>query len=402
MAKEEVKYWCLDTNVLLRNPKIIDSYPCVITSHVLRELDKFKAEMGTVRGKQARDAHNYLELNEDKIYIDVKDYKFNLNSVFDPDYTDNKILQACVENGYGLITGDLLMRRKAQGWNIPYITIENRADCYTGYLEVLVDVDADNISLIRQDMTKNPFKLLTNQYLIVKEWSGKYDENGGKIYNVVDYLRWNGKSHVHLNTKGVPLKPSHYLQTLALDLLNNMDIPIKIIAGTYGSGKTFLCTKMAVHNLMSGKGQKIMMIRNPIGSGEEIGFIPGSKEEKIGDFFKPIIQHIGEQAFEKMQQEGDIFGEIPFYMKGLSIENTWMVFDECQDVDLKTLKLVGTRMADKTVISFCGDWKQAENKFSHNNALMHMIEELKGNPLVGIVVLNEDVRSSASKVFADL
>lgn len=397
----EVKYWAVDTNALMRNPKIIDEYSCVITSHVLRELDKFKGEMGTLRGKQARDASNYLELKEDSILVDIKDYKFNLSSDFDPDYADNKILQACVENGYGLITGDLIMKRKAQGWNIPYVKIENKSDHYTGYLEVLVDVDADNIALIRNDMSKNPFGLITNQYLVIKEWKGKYGDDGEKVYDAVDFLRWNGESHVRLNLKDVPVKAQHYLQWLALDLLNNMDIPIKIVAGTYGSGKTYLCTKMAVHNLRKGEGQKIMMIRNPIGAGEEIGFIPGSKEEKIGDFFNPIIQHL-DIPIEKLIEQGDIAGEIPFYMKGLSIENTWMMFDECQDIDIKTLKLVGTRIADKSLITFSGDWKQAENKYAHNNALMHMIEELKGNPLVGIVVLNEDVRSSASKVFADL
>lgn len=385
----------------MRNPKIIDEYDCVILSHVLRELDKFKGEMGSLRGKQARDASKYLEENDHKIEVDIKDYTFDLNKVFDPDYTDNKILQACVENGHGLITGDLLMKRKAQGWNIPLIKIENTGDCYTGYFEIDVDIDSEGLSLIRNDMTQNPFGLLTNQYLIVKEKTGKYDSDGKPEYKVVDYLRWDGEKHVHLNLKGVPLKAQHYLQTIALDLLNNMDIPIKIVAGTYGSGKTFLCTKMAVHNLLQGKGQKIMMIRNPIGAGEEIGFVPGTKEEKIGDFFKPIVQHL-DAPIEKFEEQGNIVGEVPFYMKGLSIENTWMLFDECQDVDIKTLKLVGTRMADKTVITFSGDWKQAENKFAHNNSLMHMIEELKGNPLVGIVVLNEDVRSSASKVFADL
>lgn len=387
----------------MRNPKIIDEYPCVIVSHIIRELEKFKGEMGTLRGKQARDASNYLELHDDKIIVDIKDYKFDLNEDFDPDYADNKIIKACHSNGYGLITGDLLLKRKAQGFNIPYIKIENRADHYTGFVEVLVDVDAENIALIQNDRTQNPFGLLTNQYLVIKEWNGNVEKDGSKIYDAVDYFRWDGECHARLNLKGVPasLKPQHYLQMLALDLLNNMDIPIKIVAGTYGSGKTFLVTKMATHNLTSGKGQKIMMIRNPIGAGEEIGFVPGTKEEKIGDFFNPIVQHL-DIPIEKLQEQGSILGEVPFYMKGLSIDNTWMLFDECQDIDLKTLKLVGTRMADKTVITFSGDWKQAESKYAHNNALMHMIEELKGDPLVGIVVLNEDVRSSASKVFANL
>jgi predicted ribonuclease YlaK len=89
-------------------------------------------------------------------------------------------------------------------------------------------------------------------------------------------------------------------------------------------------------------------------------------------------------------------------MKGLTIPESYILIDEAEDLDLKTLKLIGSRIGKDSNIVFCGDYKQAEGKFIQDNGLLQLIEGTKGNPLVGIVVLDDDVRSSASKVFANL
>ena len=148
-----------------------------------------------------------------------------------------------------------------------------------------------------------------------------------------------------------------------------------------------------------------MMVRNPVGSGEEVGILPGNKMEKIYDFFKPVIQHLdgGEFQAQQMVQREELIAEIPFYMKGLSLDHGYFVIvDEAEDLDLKTLKLIGTRIGKDSCIVFSGDYEQAESKYVRNNGLIKMVNTLKGNPLVGIVTLDTDVRSEASKVFAEL
>jgi PhoH-like ATPase len=89
-------------------------------------------------------------------------------------------------------------------------------------------------------------------------------------------------------------------------------------------------------------------------------------------------------------------------MKGLSIQDTYILVDEAEDLSKRLIKLLGTRVAEGSVIVFSGDFEQAEEKYVHNNGLYQAIEKLKGHPLVGIVVLDEDIRSSASKAFAGL
>lgn len=63
---------------------------------------------------------------------------------------------------------------------------------------------------------------------------------------------------------------------------------------------------------------------------------------------------------------------------------------------------MGSRLEENSCIVFSGDWKQASGKYKENSGMKHLIDKTKGNPLVGVVVLDEDVRSEASKIFADL
>ena len=163
--------------------------------------------------------------------------------------------------------------------------------------------------------------------------------------------------------------------------------------------------KMALHSVLhKGHQAKIMMVRNPIGSGESIGWLKGDMDEKTEGFFKPFIQHLegGEQEATRLENDGVLTKQIPYYMKGLSIEDTFIIADEAEDLDVKLFKLVGTRLGDRSAIAFTGDFNQVEGKYRNNNGITRAIEVLRGDPLVGIVVLEEDVRSAASRAFSKM
>ena len=284
-------------------------------------------------------------------------------------------------------------------YGIETITPTNaNMDVYQGYK--FVDMTDDEMSYFYGHMNENIYDLLVNEYIIVRD----------EYQNTVDKYRWNGITHVKLkmprwDDKKKQIRPENDLQECALDLLANPDIPIKFILGTYGSGKTFLNTKVALHSVLeTGEQSKIMVVRNPIGTGEEIGFLAGDKDDKTRGFFKPIIQHLdgGDMQAEIMERNGQLLKEIPYYMKGLSVEDTFMIVDEAEDLNVKLIKLIGTRLGENSVVAFSGDVNQAEEKYLHDNGLVRAIEALKGNAEVGIVVLDIDVRSEASKLFADI
>lgn len=388
-----------DTNVLLDKLEALEGYDVVILSHVLRELDKHKSN----RDKpdlafRARKAVRHIEANQDKFKFDLNDYVWDVDDKHEAAYVDNMIIQACRENGYGLITEDVLLKFKAKGYDISLINLDyekNSESMYTGVKEIEVFSD-DELADMYEDRT-NKFGLLVNQYVIIK-----YGEN--LICN-----RFDGEQlfELDLPPKRVVTAQNAY-QACALDLLWDTNIPIKFIIGTYGSGKTYLSAKVGLEFVKGSNSRKhyrqLMMVRNPIGSGEQIGFLKGTKEDKTADFFKPIIQHLdgGEQEMEMMEKYGQLKKEIPYYMKGLSISDTFILVDEAEDLSLKLVKLIGTRLAERACVVFSGDFNQAEEKYIYNNGLYQAVDKLKGNPLVGIVSLQEDIRSDASKVFADL
>lgn len=391
-----LKPYVIDTNTLIEDPHLVTKYQVVITSHVLRELEKLEVTKRSDKelSKKLSKAKKVLDENESTLFVDLKDYEWNLDEDFDKQYVDNMIIQCCVDNGYGLLTRDRLLRFKAQMYNIPIIKPENESsEFYTGYM--IVSADDRRVASIYEDRFENAFDLLANQYLIVRDSDDK----------TKDIIRWNGDEHVPLKIPYDVIKPKNDLQACALDTLYNDQVPVKFILGTYGSGKTFLTTKVAVDNVISkGKRNSIMAIRNPIGSGEEIGFLSGDFDDKTAGFFEPIIQHLegGEQDAIRYERNGQLKKAIPYYMKGLSIDDSFMVVDEAEDLDAKLIKLIGTRMGENTVIAFCGDYNQSEGKYVNNNGLTYAVEALKGNPLVGVVVLDLDVRSEASRIFAEI
>lgn len=412
---ENERFYVCDTNVLLDEIESLHDYKIVLLSHTLRELDKHKSSKDEDLAYRARKAVRYIKQNRENFIFDLINYNGSeLGDNFSNEYQDDNILKACVDNNYSIITRDVLLQYKAEGFGVKVVDLDNEKietfKEYTGihkiYLTSSVE-DQNILAKIYEQPNINDLGLLTNQYLIIYDKEKPtHHKDGTTTYEVIDKLRFNGEKLVKLKLPDKKIvKAKNEEQECALDMLFNEKIPIKIIAGTYGSGKTFLTVKMAIHHVMEkGSHAKIMVLRNPIGSGEAIGWLKGTKEDKTQDFFKPFVQHLsgGEQEAQILETRGQLIKEIPYYIKGLSIEDTFVVVDEAEDLDIKLLKLIGTRLGEKSEVVFAGDFKQAEDKYKGKNGLVHAINHLKGNPLVSIVVLEEDVRSEASKVFADL
>lgn len=265
-------------------------------------------------------------------------------------------------------------------------------DVYKGYR--IIEGDAAAINKQMEDMDITTWN--TNEYLIIQN-----TDDGS-----VKEMRFDGTKFVSLR-----LPPSKYikaknsLQRCALDILMNPDITIAAILGGYGSGKTYLSMQMALY-IVNEKGHhsKILGIREPRGEGREVGYLPGSLEEKTDNFFLPLVQQLDGKEFEleSLKQRGVLESNIPFYMKGTTYNNTIILVDEAEDLDEKQIRLIGTRLGENSKIYFSGDYKQSVINSSDNNALIKMCNEFKGKPQFGCIYLGEDVRSETSKLFADL
>lgn len=234
-----------------------------------------------------------------------------------------------------------------------------------------------------------------NEYLIIKDLSS----------DKVTEQRFDGKELVPLklpNSKYIKGKNSE--QRCALDMLANKDITVCVLLGTYGSGKSYLCMKMALYAVKDhGQQTRILGVREPLGEGRGLGYLPGDFEQKNAVWTLPLIQQLDRQDYEadELRDDGVLDFNIPAYMKGTSYSSTIMVIDEAEDLTKKQLKMIGTRAGENSRIFFDGDYRQSAVN-GHSSPLLMMCEELKGNPLFAHITLNEDVRSETSRMFAHL
>jgi len=415
-----------DTNCLMQySKKLFESNDEVhICGYVIRELEKHKQSNNEEKKFLSRRAVRDIENNKDKVRFFISEGNYGLPSCFDKDIMDNKIISNFKEmydknNSMIFYSNDILFRHTCQSLGIPCEKFgdQNENEVYKGYKEI--SGDTDFVLDLFNDISNGTceYNFLTNEYLILHNTDT----------NKTSEHRFNGNGFVELKLPDSKvIKGLNSLQRCALDLLNNKSIPIKVVAGGFGSGKTILSVKVGLDMVVSKESYNtLMFIRNPIvADGADIGYLKGDKSEKIADYCRPFLQYIEspENRFYKSKsknnKEDDFYSEDTYaeflirqdkikmdvvsFLKGVSIDDSFVIMDEAEDLNTKLIKLVGSRIGEKSCIVFTGDWKQSENKYKQDNGLLKLIESGKGNPLVGIVVLDEDVRSKASKVFADL
>jgi predicted ribonuclease YlaK len=266
---------------------------------------------------------------------------------------------------------------------------------YSGYLEV----QPNNEELSALYEGNNIYNLLINQYLIIKNEDGK----------VIDKRRWDGNNLVKLiYTKIKDFKPLTPKQECLCDLLANQTIPIRIIAGCAGSGKSKITMTFGMHFLNKGMFQKFFVVRHNVSVGEKNGYLKGNKFEKIRGwlgFFEDNLE--GQQTIEELFDLGKLDMDSPEYMKGRDLKNSWILVDEAEDLTEAQFKMIGERISAGSIMCFVGDYDQiTESKYKKFSGIKRAINNLAGNPNVGIIVFddlqNDNVRSEASKVFSYL
>lgn len=267
---------------------------------------------------------------------------------------------------------------------------------YSGYIEIQPN-DEELAALYEGN---NNYGLLINQYVIIKD----------KYGNIIDKGRWNGEKLIPLSfTRIKDFKPLSWKQECLCDMLSNRSIPIRIIAGVSGSGKTKMAMTFGFHYLAKGIFTKFFVVRHNVAVGEKNGFLKGTKNEKIMGwlgFFEDNLDGI-QYSIDELIERKMLDIDSPEYMKGRDLKNSWILIDESEDLTEAQFRMLGERTSVGSVICFVGDYEQTTQEvYKKDNGLKRAIEKLAGNPLVGIIVFddrnNDNVRSEASKVFSYL
>lgn len=270
---------------------------------------------------------------------------------------------------------------------------------YAGYREVILS--DDELAALYENPSLNFSELLTNEYIVVRKTDG----------DVADQFRWNGNTHVRVPFKQINnayigrVKPRNIHQQLALDMLYDQNITVKILTGKFGTGKDFLMSAAAIDLTDKGKFQKIVYVRNNIEvkNSKPIGHLPGTYNEKLLPFAMPLADHLGSvDSLEIMISQGRVEIVHLGFIRGRDIKNSIIICSEAENMTKEHIQLLLGRVGEGSALWINGDFRQTDAAvFTRNSGLMLAINKLKGHPRFACVKLVKTERSETAAM-ADL
>lgn len=184
---------------------------------------------------------------------------------------------------------------------------------------------------------------------------------------------------------------------------------ITICSGRAGSGKTYVTSAQSVKFLKEGRFKKIILIKSVVTlKNEEIGYLKGSLEEKLNPFIGSFIDNfdklIGKHSFDQMRIDGTIEVVPIAFARGRTLDNSFIIIDEAQNIDIDNMKSLMTRIGENSKMIILGDVKQKDIKNKKSSSLEIIIEKFKDVPDFGTIKLyseNDVVRNPIIKIIED-
>jgi len=431
MAK---KIYVLDTSVYLTDANSIYSFgnnDITIPLKVLDEVDNHKKRQDTV-GTQARALIRSLDslrskgnlskgvrIEKGKGILTVKSYNpFALPDDLDLEDSDNQIIATALSEKETfpsrkvvVVSRDINMRVKCdslslltEDYNLEQV-VDHAEGLFTGVSEVLID--DQKIDLFYEggvlDITEENLKLYPNQFVMLISNSNEKKSALARIKETSSSLLC---IKPHARVWG--LKPRNKEQLFALSLLMDDSIPLVSLVGKAGSGKTLLALAAGLEQTFgsSPKYKKIVVTKPVEPVGKDIGFLPGTLEEKMLPWLAPIQDNLqflmgnDKTTLDMYVEEGRIEIEAMTYIRGRSISNSFIVIDEAQNMTQHEIKTVLTRVGEGTKIILTGDIEQIDNVYidATNNGLSYVVEKLKSEEITGHITLTKGERSKVATI----
>jgi PhoH-like ATPase len=494
----KVKTFVLDTNVLLHDPQSIFKFEdnnLAIPVEVLEELDAIKGEQSTERGRNARRVHRILQellpdtramhegvelANGGTLSIIINPYLVTpghrspamdrLRAIL-PDLAkkDNRIIAAAlfVQERYPpptiLVTKDINVQLKARAVGLEsedYLNDKVPAiDDEASYQEVPV-----TIYEIQRFCSEGLFdvgpaaakRLYLNEYVLLRSDDGKtmparfYGDGLVRRLKVPDFVRAPG---------GIPIRARNLEQQFLMDALLDDSIAMITCFGKAGTGKTLLSTACALHQTQDehSRYDGVSISRPVIALGKDIGFLPGSLEEKMKPWLQPYHDalevlipskppkdpqfaakkvskkkhkkhdahfvaamtaaqpsHASQNGghgnssmikpYERLLRSGMVEIEALAFIRGRSIARRFFILDEAQQLTPHEVKTVITRISEGSKIVLIGDPAQIDNPYvdSRSNGLVYCHDRMKGQAIAAHVKLTKGERSKLAELAADL
>ncbi|NGX58783.1 MAG: PhoH-like protein [Chlamydiae bacterium] len=428
------KTFVLDTNVLLHDPESFLKFArhnVVIPLTVLEELDKmkrFQNELGRNARTVARqlallknygkgDLHKGVEIeNGSSIRIQMEWERYFVDT-FDLSISDNKILMvAYYLNKKGekvvFVSKDFAARVKAEAMGLEAADYENLKVSYDTIHKGVrrLEVTKPEIDQFYKDgsieLAQNEF--LANEYCVLM--------SPEKSSAVVRYNPESSKLESLLNLGNVwGIQPRNVEQKCAMDAILRDDIRLVTLMGPAGTGKTLLSLACGLRKVFDeGDYNRILVSRPIVPLGRDIGYLPGTKEEKLSSWMQPIMDNLEYVCDTTGGGTGDtlrwvldsnkIEMEAVTYIRGRSLPKIFMIVDEAQNLTPHEVKTIISRAGEGTKVILSGDPEQIDNPYldKNSNGLTYTVGRFQNQPLFCNIFLDKTERSQLAAIAADI
>jgi PhoH-like ATPase len=433
------KTFMIDTNVLVHDPTAITKFKnndVVISLPVLEELDSLKRQ-GDEVGKNAREVIRYIDslktehkgnLHQGVVIPEGPKIRICLGVKHDPavkfplalDRSGNKLLltayllKAAGENVV-IVSKDFVTRVKAEAMELESQDYENLKASYEELYRGLrkIEVAKRDIDLFYKDGTvpvvENGFR--PNEYALLTSPENssavcKFNDKSKKLEPLIPISRdiWG-------------IQPLNIEQRCAIDLLLRDDIHLVTLVGPAGTGKTLLALACGMRKVFDENLYSRILVSRPIVPlGKDIGYLPGTKEEKLYHWMQPIYDNLeflcsttsgqgnGAAALEFIMESKKIEMEAVTYIRGRSLPKMYMIIDEAQNLTPHEIKTVVSRAGKGTKVILTGDATQIDNPYldKDSNGLTYCVNRFKNQRIYGHMSLDRTERSELASIAADI
>jgi PhoH-like ATPase len=437
------KNFVLDTNVVLHDYACVKNFQendIYLPIVVLEELDKFKKGNEQIN-YNAREFVRFLDkITDEKLFTEgtslgpgkgrlfiptrIMESK-KVRETFPDRKPDNEILGVAdylssTKLGMKtiLVTKDVNLRMKARSLGIPvedYINDKvDNAVLFEKSNEVFESIDPaliDNIYSTREGVDINDCgdlheKVVANECFLLKS-----DRNSV----MVRYDPFNKSIKRVLKTKDYGIEPRNAEQSFAFEVLNDPSVKLVALTGKAGTGKTLLALAAALSQV---DDYKHILLARPLVSlsNKDIGFLPGSAQEKVAPFMQPLFDNLNViknqfapsspdvKRLDDLQKAGQLTIEALAFIRGRSLSEIYCIIDEAQNLTPHEVKTIITRAGEGTKVVFTGDIQQIDQPYldSQSNGLVYMIDKMRGQELFAHVNLQKGERSALSELASNL
>lgn len=194
-----------------------------------------------------------------------------------------------------------------------------------------------------------------------------------------------------ITTKGRPVKPKTLGQKKYVEAIRGNTVVIGV--GPAGTGKTYLAVAMAVTAFRAKQVNRIILTRPAVEAGEKLGFLPGDLQSKIDPYLRPLydalFDMLGAENFTRYQERGNIEVAPLAYMRGRTLDDSFIILDEAQNTTPEQMKMFLTRLGNNSKIVVNGDVTQIDLPDGKRSGLKDAVKILKNIKGIGTVRLNE-------------